>query len=458
MTTRWPELIGKTLLIIALSFFTFFLVAARDGLLTFFQWVADALLATPAAVGRVLQYYAETSPAYTLPSLLMGAVIGGVWITTQRNRTTAYIGLGVLLGLLGSQVFMLPLRHCTFLPETPGSQFIPGLLIVAAGALVIVFPLVSLVRQGAARVPQQSGRYRGYLIPVLFLLPIVFNLLIFIYFPSVRTFTLSLNLRRFPLPQERFVCLENYVNLTQDAIYQNSFITTMLMTAAIVLLSLSLGLGIALLASQKIKYGAVYRTLLLIPVALSPVVSGIIILMLFREGRAGLLNALLFEMGAEPVRWLRDPNWARVTVITAAVWNILGFNILFYIAGIQNVRADLLEAAQIDGANRVQRFVFIMFPLLAPFTFFLLVTNVTYAFYGIYGVVDTLTQGGPPIGAAGSLGGATDVLIYKLYQDAFNPGSPAGLAAAQAVILFVVALGVTLLQFRTIDTSITYGE
>jgi sn-glycerol 3-phosphate transport system permease protein len=118
----------------------------------------------------------------------------------------------------------------------------------------------------------------------------------------------------------------------------------------------------------------------------------------------------------------------------------------------------VLEAAQIDGANRVQRFWRVTFPLLAPFSFFLLVTNVTYSFYGIYGAIDTLTRGGPPIGAAGELGGATNVLIYKLYRDAFTPGSPAGLAAAQAVILFLLVAGLTVLQFRTIESRITYGE
>jgi sn-glycerol 3-phosphate transport system permease protein len=124
---------------------------------------------------------------------------------------------------------------------------------------------------------------------------------------------------------------------------------------------------------------------------------------------------------------------------------------------LQNVPKDLLEAASIDGATRIQRFVRITFPLLAPFTFFLMVTNVTYAFYGIYGAVDTLTQGGPPMGPAGQFGGATNVLIYKLYEDAFNPGSPAGLAAAQAVVLFVMVAGFTLLQFRYVERRITYG-
>ncbi|HLA44447.1 MAG TPA: ABC transporter permease subunit, partial [Aggregatilineales bacterium] len=137
--------------------------------------------------------------------------------------------------------------------------------------------------------------------------------------------------------------------------------------------------------------------------------------------------------------------------------NGLGFNILFYIAGLQNVPGDLLEAAAMDGANRVQRFVRITIPLLSPFTFFLLVANVTYAFYGIYGVVDATTQGGPPLGPGGEEGGATGVLIYKLYEDAFGSGSSAGMAAAQALILFILVATITLLQFRYVENRVTYN-
>ena len=284
------------------------------------------------------------------------------------------------------------------------------------------------------------------------------NLLLFLYYPSLQTVSLSLFSRRFPLPQERFVCMGNYTSLFNDVVYQNSFLTTILITIAVVLISMSLSLGIAVLASQKVRGISIYRTLLIWPFALSPVVAGAIFLTMFREGQTGLINAAINALFGVTLNWLRDPNLARLAVILSAVWNIMGFNILFYVAGLQNIAEDLLEAAQIDGANRVQRFVQITFPLLAPFTFFLLVTNVTYSFYGIYGVVDTITSGGPPLGAAGILGGATDVLIYKLYEDAFNPGSPVGMAAAQAVILFLMVAAITILQFRTLESRITYGE
>ena len=232
----------------------------------------------------------------------------------------------------------------------------------------------------------------------------------------------------------------------------------MFITVAVVLISLALSLGIAVLASQKIRYAVVYRVILISPFALSPIVTGVLFLALFREGGTGILSFLALQIFGSAPSWLRDPTLARWVIIGASVWNILGFNILFYIAGLQNVPKDLLEAAQIDGATAIQRFARITFPLLSPYTFFLLITNVTYAFYGVYGAIDTLTQGGPPIGAAGQFGGATNVLIYKLYEDGFSPGSPLGLAAAQAVVLFVVVAGLTFLQFQFVERRVTYGE
>lgn len=369
-------------------------------------------------------------------------------------------GIGFALGAVGSQVLALPTQHCTFAPEAAPLEYQFGLLITMAGTLLLLIPAWTLLRgRLAGQVDAAtSGYFRGWLLPILFLAPMLLNLLLFLYYPSAQTVTLSLFSRRFPLPQERFVCLGNYAALAGDLIYRNSFIITVIVTVAIVALSLAISLGIAVLASQKVRGASIYRTLLIWPFALSPIVAGVIFLAMFREGQSGLINGLLYALTGNTVSWLRDPNLARVTIVLASVWNILGFNILFYVAGLQNIPSDLLEAAQIDGANRVQRFFRVTFPLLAPFTFFLLVTNVTYSFYGIYGVVDTLTQGGPPIGAAGIDGGATEVLIFKLYQDAFRPGSPIGSAAAQAVILFLMVAGFTVLQFRTIERRITYGE
>jgi len=252
--------------------------------------------------------------------------------------------------------------------------------------------------------------------------------------------------------RQNFVCLQNYTRLVEDITYQNSFSATIIITVAIVIFGMSTALAIAVLASQKVRGAYIYRTLLIWPYALSPVVAGVIFFTMFQQ-QSGLINYALDELFGIRPEWFTDVTLARIMVVFASVWNILGFNILFYIAGLQNIPKDLLEAAEIDGANRVQRFARITFPLLSPFTFFLLVTNITYSFYGIYGVIDVLTGGGPRIGEGGA-SGATDVLIYRLYEGS----AQAGASAAQALVLFVLIAGITLFQFGFIERRVTYAQ
>ncbi|MCS6835784.1 MAG: sugar ABC transporter permease [Anaerolineae bacterium] len=462
-----PSWFLPTISVLALAFLAWFIIDQREGLVRLLSWTWNGLAQTPQALQNVANHYAFLPSAQLWPSLLLGALFGaslGAWWMSRfgprksgRDTIWGAVG-GLLLGLVGSQLLILPMQHCTFAAEAPISQQIIGLGLVLAGVLIALLPFLSWATRRVRRYDSTAGYFRSAWLPYVLLVPMLLSLGLFLYLPSLQMVGLSFFRRRFPLPQERFICLENYTALFQDPIYQNSFITTILLMILIVLLSLGLALGIAVLASQKIRYASVYRTLLIWPFALSPVVAGAIFLTMFREGPTGLINAFTNALFGTEYNWLRDPRLAQVSVIAASVWNILGFNILFYVAGLQNIPKDVLEAAMIDGANRYQRFWQVTFPLLAPFTFFLLVTNVTYAFYGIYGAVDTLTRGGPPLGAAGRDGGATEVLIYKLYQDAFNPGSPVGLAAAQAVILFLMVASLTLLQFRTIDTRIAYAE
>jgi len=367
------------------------------------------------------------------------------------------IGLGAFGGAFGSQAFMYPIQHCTFGADIDPIQYRLGIGLAVVGVLIGVLPLWTVLGQ-KRRQSGTAGFFRSRLMPYALLTPTLIILIVFLYYPALQIVTLSLKLRRNPLPQERFVCLDNYVSLSGDTIYQNSFLTTTMITIALVLITMGAALGIAVLASQKVRGATIYRTLLIWPFALSPVVSGVIFLTMFREGGAGVVNFILSgAFGIEP-SWLRDPDLAPWVIIMASVWNGLGFNILFYIAGLQNVPQDLLEAAAIDGATALRRFWNITFPLLSPFTFFLLVTNVTYAFYGIYGVVDAITRGGPPIGPGGAEGGATNVLIFKLYEDAFGAGGSAGLAAAQALILFLLVAAITVIQFRYVENRVTYSS
>lgn len=467
---QFERLWTRAVLIFVIAFSLVFIIAEREGLVRLIAWLWDGIAAAPQAIQNVIAYYGILTPVQLFGSLGIGA-LSGIVITFFVLRRSANdptlkphlpglsLVVGGIGGALGSQLLNLPLQHCTYSPEIDGIQQVLGVFVTIASTLFVLFPVWTLLmRRNVITNRSTAGYFRSPILPYLFLAPTLLSLLLFLYYPGLQTITLSLHLKRFPLPQERFICLNNYVSLFQDTIYQNSFITSFFMTVMIVMISMALALGIAVLASQKIRGASFYRTLLIWPFALSPVVVGTIFLAMFREGSSGLINYLLERTFGVSLSWLRDPALAPWVIVLASVWNIMGFNILFYIAGLQNVPADLLEAAQIDGANRPQRFFWITLPLLAPFTFFLLVTNVTYSFYGIYGAIDTLTQGGPPLGAGGALGGATNVLIYKLYEDAFNPGSPAGLAAAQALVLFMVVAGITLLQFRYIEQRITYSD
>ncbi len=455
---RVESLLARMIGIFILVFSVYFVITEWDGLMTFVTWLWNNLAQAPQALQSLLDYYAALPSVQLIPSLVVGLIFGAVTSAcVVRSWQGAAIGAGI--GAVGSQLLARLTQHCTYAAEVSGVEFGLGLGITVVSSSLLLLPFWALVKRSDSSADRSSaGLFRARLLPYLFIAPILFSLLLFLYYPSLQTLLLSLNSRRFPLPQERFVCLGNYTSLATDPTYANSLAVSIFITVLVVLTSLSIALGIAVLASQKLYGASVYRTLLIWPFALSPVVTGAIFLAIFREGESGLMNAVLKTFTGTTLNWLRTPELARLAVVAASVWNILGFNILFYIAGLQNVPKDLLEAAEIDGANRFERFGFITFPLLAPYTFFLFVTNVTYAFYGIYGVVDTLTQGGPPLGAAGQNGGATDVLIFKLYQDAFTPGSPAGMAAAQAVILFLMLVGITVLQFRTIESRITYAE
>ena len=443
----------------------------RQGLKTLVWLMRDALVALPDLLKNIIDYFANVPDEQLAYSLLIGGVFGGVstaLITVLQHRKSPIQpsarlrwfsgGTGVITGAIGSQILLYPTQHCTYAPGSAGAEFRMGVVVTVLSALLLLVPLWTvMLGNPLARRAHMTGYFRGgYGLPYLFVLPTLVFLALFLYYPAVQIMGLSLKRKIFPLPQEQFACMQNYVSLSEDVVYRNSFATTLFITFFIVLLSLLISLGIAVLASQRLKGIAVYRTLLIWPYAISPIVTGVVFLSMFRESGAGVLNWLLGEtLGIEP-HWLTDRTLAPWVIIAASLWNLLGFNVLFYIAGLQNIPKDLLEAASLDGAGRFRRFWRITFPLLSPFTFFLLVTNVMYAFYGIYGVVETLTPAGGPRFGPGGESGATEVLIFKLYNDAFKTGAPAGLGAAQAVVLFLMVAGLTLLQFQYIERRVSY--
>lgn len=295
--------------------------------------------------------------------------------------------------------------------------------------------------------PEQA-RFEGRRMAYLLLLPTLVILTIFLYYPTIRTFIMSLYLkpRRIGAPL-KYVGLSNFARLAQDPDYLDTVGVTLFIAVAVVIIGMGISLAIATLAMQPIRGASIYRTLLIWPYAMSPAIAGAIFLVMF-NAQAGIMGYFTDTLFGIKPDWLGDPQLAPWVVIGASVWKSLGFNILFYMAGLQNIPGALLEAAAIDGANRVQRFFRITFPLLSPITFFLLITNLNYAFFGIFGMVNILTEGGPV--------GATEVMIYKIYTDRFE-SFKIGLAASESIILFLLVVGLTLLQFRTTERRVHYG-
>lgn len=437
---------------------------------------------------------------------LVGIALGGVagaiapvlfmlplnYCTFEAERDPADVLLGLVLIVVGLAIVLLPLRW-----------------------------IVSRLLQNAplAGDTTSPGAFKSRLLPLFLLAPTLIILAMFLYYPSLETFRLSTLLARLDARRTAFICVDNFTRLLRDpgdgqslltligiAVglmiagvlvlrfaahftdqpligtkrrapvalrygvpliigvvlysllfdaasgffsedYGRSLLVTFGISIAIVVIGLSLSLLIATMAYQPITGAKIYRTLLIWPYAISPVVAGAIFLLLFNPS-GGIINYFLRGAFGFTIPWLNDPAAAPWAIILASVWKSMGFNILFYLAGLQNVPKDLLEAGGIDGANAFQRFRHIVIPMLSPITFFLIITNMTYAFFESFGTVDTLTNGGPL--------NSTSTLMYEIYEIGIQ-NSDLGKAAAQSIILFVMVIGLTVIQFRSADSRVTYG-
>jgi sn-glycerol 3-phosphate transport system permease protein len=292
-----------------------------------------------------------------------------------------------------------------------------------------------------------TSKFKGKWLPWLFLLPTLVILTVFLYYPVIQTFRLSTYRVAFLGLKTQFIGLENFADLFQDPAYLHTLQATAVITVAVVVGGLGLSLAIAMLANRKIRGASIYRILLIWPFALSPAVAGVIWLFMFSPG-FGAVSYTVFRITGLELNWLGEPALAVLLIIIASIWKNLGYNVVFYLAALQNVNTEVLEAASIDGANSWRRFWSVTFALLSPMTFFLLITNITYSFFDLFGMIDLITKGGPL--------NATNVMIYNLYRDGFEYYKT-GLAAAQSVILFAAVVGLTIIQFRTSGRRVYYG-
>ncbi len=244
----------------------------------------------------------------------------------------------------------------------------------------------------------------------------------------------------------RFVGFAEYTRLLADPLYHNAVLRTLVFTFFTTSLALAAGLFLAVYADRVIRGQNTYRTLLIWPYAVAPAVAGVLWLFLFHP-TYGALALVIRQTG---VNWnpLLNGTHAMTLVIVASAWKQVSYNFVFFLAGLQAIPRSLIEAAAIDGASTFRRFWTIVFPLLSPTLFFLIVINVVYSFFETFGVIHAVTRGGP--------GGATTILVYKVYADGFV-GLDIGSSAAQSVILMALVIGLTMFQFRYLERRVQYN-
>ncbi len=243
----------------------------------------------------------------------------------------------------------------------------------------------------------------------------------------------------------KFVWFENFEELFADPLYLESFSITVVFSVSTALLALSLALLLAVMADRVLKGGSAYKLTFLLPYAVAPAVAGVLWLFMFSPAN-GILVLTLQGLGYDWNHVLNGGE-AMLLVVISAAWKQIAYNFLFFLAGLQSIPRSLIEAAAIDGAGPARRFWTIVFPLLSPTAFFLLVVNVVYAFFDTFGIIHAVTSGGPA--------GATNTLVYKVYSGGFV-GLDLGGSAAQSVILMAIVVGLTVVQFRYLERKVKY--
>ncbi|SLN21447.1 sn-glycerol-3-phosphate ABC transporter permease UgpA [Oceanibacterium hippocampi] len=268
---------------------------------------------------------------------------------------------------------------------------------------------------------------------------------IFFLWPASQALYQSLLLEdAFGLNRE-FVWFENFEFLFHDPYYLRALKNTVVFSVSTAALGLLVSLLFAVMADRAIKNATIYKTLLIWPYAVAPVIAGVLWLFMFNPSN-GILALSLRAVGVD---WnhVLNGNQAMVLVIISATWKQISYNFLFFLAGLQAIPKSLIEAAAIDGASPSRRFWTIVFPLLSPTTFFLLVVNIVYAFFDTFGIIHGITQGGPA--------GSTEILVYKVFNDGFIAQDLGG-SAAQSVILMAIVITLTVVQFKYIERRVEY--
>jgi sn-glycerol 3-phosphate transport system permease protein len=288
--------------------------------------------------------------------------------------------------------------------------------------------------------------FRSSWLPWVLIAPQVAVIALFFFWPAAQALLQSVQQSDAFGTSVEWVGLDNFRNLWNDETYLASFYTTAIFSSLVALAGLSLSLVLAVFADRIVKGALVFKTLLIWPYAVAPAVAGVLWLFMFAPS-VGVVSYWLRAFGVD---WnhLLNGTHAMTLVVMAAVWKQISYNFLFFLAGLQSIPKSLIEAAAIDGAGPWRRFWTIVFPLLTPTTFFLLVINIVYAFFDTFAIIDAATQGGP--------GKDTAILVYKVYFDGFKAMDLGG-SAAQSVVLMVIVVALTVVQFRFVEKKVNYS-
>ena len=292
---------------------------------------------------------------------------------------------------------------------------------------------------------EKRVRFKSWWLPWVLIAPQMAIILAFFFWPAGQALYQSVLQENAFGTTSEFVGLQNFRQLWNDDSYLASFKTTAVFSTLVAGLGLSISLLLAVMADRIIKGSTWYKTFLILPYAVAPAVAGVLWLFMF----APSIGIVSFWLRAAGFEWnhLLDGHHAMALVVMAAVWKQISYNFLFFLAGLQSIPKSLIEAAAIDGAGPWRRFWTVQFPLLTPTAFFLLVINIIYAFIETFAIIDAATSGGP--------GKDTAILVYKVYFDGFKALDLGG-SAAQSVILMVILITLTVVQFRYVEKRVNY--
>jgi sn-glycerol 3-phosphate transport system permease protein len=287
--------------------------------------------------------------------------------------------------------------------------------------------------------------FRSAWLPYALVLPQIAVTIVFFFWPAFQAGWYSFQLQDAFGLQTEFVGLRNFAALLADEHYLHSFRITAVFSLSVAVSGIAISLLLATMADRVLRGALVYKTLLIWPYAVAPAVAGVLWAFLFAPS-VGIATYALRQYGVD-WNWVLRDDQAMLLVVVASTWKQISYNFLFFLAGLQSIPKSLIEAAAIDGAGPTRRFWTIVFPLLSPTTFFLLVVNIVYAFFETFGVIDATTQGGPA--------GATQILVYKVYHDGVKSADLGG-SSAQSVILMAIVIALTVVQFRYIERKVQY--